>query len=490
METSIDIASSIIVASRSFSMDDQARFAELTGDVNPLHMDPVTARRTAAGAPVVHGIHLLLWALDEFFKRAPNLSVPSSIVANFTRFLKVDEVVEVKHTQESADSNRLILQSGGSSIAGIRLAGAGILRSAPKRLGTERWQPEVPISHELESVATMKGMVPQRSKREAFDLEFPHAAKKIGATRLAAMGCSTYLVGMVVPGNHSIFAKLAVELCETDDVSGLSFSVRSFDTRLGLCTIDIVGSGLAGVVESVLRPAPVHQMPMSNLAGEISPKEFEGSSALVIGGTRGLGELTAKILASGGGDVTITYARGEEDARRVQAEIKSMGGFCEITELDVERDILSQISELSAPVKSMYYFATPSIFSGGMSKSLSDSRLKHFLLYYVTAFDALVHAVHSKRDGPMTAFYPSSIAVGELSNGMMEYAIAKSAGETLCAYLNKTLPDVNIHMLRLPKLRTDQTNSLVPTGYAHTLETILPAVRAVERPHNAHGPEI
>jgi hypothetical protein len=44
--------------------------------------------------------------------------------------------------------------------------------------------------------------------------------------------------------------------------------------------------------------------------------------ALVIGGSRGLGELTAKILMVGGADVTITYALGG-DVERVADEARS-----------------------------------------------------------------------------------------------------------------------------------------------------------------------
>jgi 3-oxoacyl-[acyl-carrier protein] reductase len=36
--------------------DDVTRFAELTGDFNPMHVDPAFARRTSLGRPIVHGM--------------------------------------------------------------------------------------------------------------------------------------------------------------------------------------------------------------------------------------------------------------------------------------------------------------------------------------------------------------------------------------------------------------------------------------------------
>ena len=51
-------------AIRRFTINDQRDFAQLSGDWNPIHVDPIQARRLLFGEPVVHGIHLVLWALE------------------------------------------------------------------------------------------------------------------------------------------------------------------------------------------------------------------------------------------------------------------------------------------------------------------------------------------------------------------------------------------------------------------------------------------
>ncbi|MEK9662192.1 MAG: MaoC/PaaZ C-terminal domain-containing protein, partial [Alphaproteobacteria bacterium] len=38
-------------------MEDSIVFGELSGDRNPIHLDPHTARRLMYGKPVVHGVH-------------------------------------------------------------------------------------------------------------------------------------------------------------------------------------------------------------------------------------------------------------------------------------------------------------------------------------------------------------------------------------------------------------------------------------------------
>jgi acyl dehydratase len=58
------------LAERVFTETDQKRFASVSGDYNPMHMDALQARRTQAGAPVVHGINLFLWALPSCLRCA------------------------------------------------------------------------------------------------------------------------------------------------------------------------------------------------------------------------------------------------------------------------------------------------------------------------------------------------------------------------------------------------------------------------------------
>ncbi len=77
----------------SFSLDDQVAFAKLSGDYNPVHLDPLKARRTRFGYPVVHGIHLMLWALEILTSEKPNLQLVS-LKTFFNHAIGVGEVVQ------------------------------------------------------------------------------------------------------------------------------------------------------------------------------------------------------------------------------------------------------------------------------------------------------------------------------------------------------------------------------------------------------------
>jgi len=79
---------------KHFTSEDQLRFAALSGDRNPMHLDPVFARRTQFGRQVVHGIHTLLWGLDQFFA-GTDLPRPTSLKVRFAKPAFVGDAVQL-----------------------------------------------------------------------------------------------------------------------------------------------------------------------------------------------------------------------------------------------------------------------------------------------------------------------------------------------------------------------------------------------------------
>ena len=106
--------SGITLASRTFDADDQVLFAGLTGDFNPIHMDPIAARRTQAGAAVVHGIHAILWALDKLVELGSITEQIVSLKVQFTNFIHVGKSsgVDVTGARRAVDASRTLLLVG------------------------------------------------------------------------------------------------------------------------------------------------------------------------------------------------------------------------------------------------------------------------------------------------------------------------------------------------------------------------------------------
>ena len=78
---------------RRFNLEDQQAFARLSGDTNPLHLDPVAARRLIFGEAVVHGVHGLLWALDLLFEEEDGPVELTRLAAAFESPLGLDRPV-------------------------------------------------------------------------------------------------------------------------------------------------------------------------------------------------------------------------------------------------------------------------------------------------------------------------------------------------------------------------------------------------------------
>jgi hypothetical protein len=470
------------LAQRAFSYLEQERFAAASGDRNPMHMDALLARRTQAGAPVVHGIHLLLWALDSLAAARPRLPALCTIRAHFNKFVYLDEPVDVTLLQRGPTSTRLNISVGDASRARVTLDFGNAAENRSVLSATsEDMVPGLtaPMNMDFESMAGRSGQFKFTMTPESAAALFPNATRWLGPGRIAALAASTYLVGMVCPGLRSIFSELSVHTC-TESVAQniLSFCVMETDSRFQSVEQEIAGGGLAGTVKCFVRTPPVEQAAMASLAQLVGPEEFAGSVALIVGGSRGLGELTAKLISAGGGHAIVTWNTGKIDAKRVAAEIRSAGKSCETLAYDARMPAAEQLAQLANAPTHAYYFATPAIFRPGPD-IFSQKRLNEFLDIYVNGFWQLSKALRIRQPN-VSLFYPSSVSVLERPKGMTEYTMAKAAGEVLCTDINQSLAPAHVTVRRLPRLPTDQTVTAIAVEVADPVQTMLPIVREVQ----------
>src|SRR6202035_2343232 len=119
-----------------------------------------------------------------------------------------------------------------------------------------------------------------------------------------------------------------------------------------------------GKVTAFMSAAPVAAPDMKSISELVEPEEFAETVALIVGGSRGLGAATAKIIAAGGGDVVISYAVGQDDALKVAAEINAARGkvACAVLRYDYAKPVDTQLAELTQKTNQLYYFASPPIF--------------------------------------------------------------------------------------------------------------------------------
>jgi NAD(P)-dependent dehydrogenase (short-subunit alcohol dehydrogenase family) len=466
------------IATLRFRPRDQRSFARLSGDFNPVHLDPDVARRIVAGEPIVHGMHLLLRALEAHFTSMTPLS-RLAISATFLRPAVLGEPIRVE--RHSVDPVGLDLTTG------VTVARATIEPLPPTtakpvpaagRSPAARCTATIPVVRTFSDVAGAKGAI-ALPRAASIRKAFPRAARALGADAVGSMTAISRLVGMECPGRDSLLSSVRLDVTPRAHTRQLSWNVARADRRFGLVRIDVRSGALCGTVDAFLRRQPAPAPAAARIKERITSNEFAGQRALVIGGSRGLGAATALMIAAGGGLALITYATGANEAKTLQREARAASVAIDVLRFDVLDMPVKRLAGAAARfgVTHLYYYATPRIFVP-RREPFDDRLFERFAAFYVTGFarvcGAVRHAVPS-----LTVFYPSTTAIDEGVRDLTEYAAAKSAGESVCRQLPLADPALRIVVRRLARVSTDQTASILAAGSLDPIDALLPILRSM-----------
>jgi acyl dehydratase len=469
------------LASRLFTLNDQLEFARLSSDRNPVHLDADFARRTQMGAPVVHGIHSMLWALEMVLASSP--FEIADLHVRFPQPLYLDEIAQVRVSSRTEASVRIEVMAAGTVTTAIKVSSRSgkVFGAATRRTDVAPSVPEEPADIPFEDMANQTGTAAVTAADDEIRKAFPALSDAMGVSAVCGLLATSQIVGMACPGRHSLFAGLDITRDNAShDERALRYVVSKLDARFRSLQIDISGSGLAGRLDAFARLPPPMQPDMTTISARVPNGVFAGQRALIIGGSRGLGEVTAKMIAAGGGHPIITYRSGQYEAEKVAAEIRQAKGSCDVIRYDALDPSGNQLDGIGA-IDGCYYFATTKIFQR-QSPGLYDAEKFHtFLNYYVDGFYALCTALAQPRPNKLGIFYPSTVAIDEETSGVAEYVMAKAAGEIISNYVSKSLPNLHVVSRRLPRVMTDQTATIGVASAKDALDVLLPVVYEVQK---------
>jgi acyl dehydratase len=453
---------------RTISPSDSSRFATLSGDYNPIHTDAVVARRLLYGRTVIHGVHTLCLALDWWAQQSVGSVALLSLNADFKKPVHTADELVIS-SEVKGDKYILLVKKYGRVALKARFATTAY-SSAPVVASPQQPPVEKVVALQSEQLAMASGDVPLVLDPVEAKAMFPHLVSVFGLDALAIILATTRVVGMKCPGLHSLYERLRLSFVVPGELAvALSYKVSDYDDRFGTLDLAFSAGCVSGSAQCYFRPAIVEQPCTQLLKGSVSPDQFVGQRALVIGGSRGLGEFTAKLIAAGGGEVVLSFRSGRQDADAVVADINGSGAVA--SSMHIDAGAAGWAASLPMDFTHIYYFASPKIdaSSGEFNQQLYAS----FRSIFVDALGELFVALKGATE-KVHIFVPSSTYLSTADSGFAEYIQAKIEMEDLCSRIADDNSNLVISMPRLPRLQTDQTAGVEVKIFADTSEVLVP----------------
>lgn len=427
-------------------------FVTLSGDNNPLHTDSLYSRRIMFGRPVIHGVYSLLKIFDFYSNSLPCMSSLISLEAKFLNpifdgdsiVLKLDCNEDDYKIQAYLEETKLII---------IKLKFSSVLKQNLFFENTNKLpQIEQPKKLILENISKINGNEINTVNTNLFNTIFNSLDANKAPQLYSTLLTSTRVVGVKCPGADSLYSSLNLHFATTSFNNNLfEYNVNKVYKGLSLIKIDFKSLNYVGTINAFLRKQEVQQKSLKNILQDLTKVQYPKRKALVIGGTRGLGEVCAKILGSLGYETSITYNKGIKEAKRISNEFKENNlnlTFFQYNVLDSKKDFLKD-----KVYDYIFFFATPHIKTSN-SQLIDNKLLDYFNNFYLNGFFSIVNSIKNKKT---RFFFPSSVFIDEFPKYLKEYAISKKISEYYSEQYNKQKGVKIIHYPRLKKVKTDQT---------------------------------
>ena len=463
----------LLLDTKKFSLEDQFLFARLSGDFNPIHIDKIFSRRTLYGQCIVHGVHASMWAVDSLIKKIGINT--SSFKCKFKKPIFLEEYVSCYWNDSN---NKLTIAMGDIEFTSISI---DTLLAPVENINHEDF---IPLPHYLKptlpiDLAPINCLIIEKNQEWISSGEiklakslFPDFCKKNGLYLVFEISTLSKIVGMQCPGLHSLFASLNIKLIAQCDIR--YFKVTNFDARFNKVDIYARGHLISATIEAFFRPQPTKSETIFQLSKLVDKNEFSNVNALIIGGSRGIGEVVSKLICAGGGNVTLTYNVGLDDAKNLASEIQVAGGICNY----IQYSIQSPLHDASFPSKinQIYYFASPKILFESPTNN-NESLISTYHKFYIKSFKEICDyfSIHSPG---CSIFYPSTIYIEQPALQFASYINAKLLGEKICNEQNLKKV-IRVISNRLPRLPSDQNQSIILENLPDISKTILPIIRAM-----------
>ena len=452
----------------------QVNFIKISNDKNPIHLIKDNLSKLNLEGTVVHGMNVVLTTLEILTKKKDiNSSKIYQIKCKFLKIIYLNEILKIKFKK---NKDKIIVFVLSNNLKCLEL--------------------EILLSYEIfpkDNIKLIKSKYDHPKKNSPlsrkklvkinhiFDLKniikiYPNLSKELNYKIISSFIMMSTSVGMFWPGKNSLFVGFDVFLKKVEK-KNIDLVILKTDKRTNYSIINYKSYYCVGKLFTFFTKEKVQQPSFSYLSKKITKKNLKNHKALVIGGSRGLGELTAKIIASSGGIVTITYNKNKSLAKNLVEIFRSQKLKLKIQELKINKD--GNFNHKTLKKKNyncLYYFPTPIIFRK-KSQKFSPKIYKEFYNIYCKALIKIIKILNIKN---LIIFYPSTVFNCIDNKNFVEYILAKKKGAEKLKIMKKKLKFVPF-IKKLPPLKTDQNNTIFSQNISYGAREISKITVEIEK---------
>ena len=105
----------------NFRKENILKFAALSGDYNPVHLDPIKARRTIFGDIVVHGLYAALSSINQCFKDNFGFVFIEELKITFKKSVRLGLLSLVSQEKAEGNKTKIILKQNDEICVSIEI---------------------------------------------------------------------------------------------------------------------------------------------------------------------------------------------------------------------------------------------------------------------------------------------------------------------------------------------------------------------------------
>ena len=435
--------------------DISKKFGYISNDINPIHVDNNFASKISEGI-IIHGINIVFCILDKILKYLNNVSI-QKINVIFEKLININKLYFISINYENDEYIIFIKDNDDLLYFKMNV----IFYENDNENDYTIFESEIDRNIEKNEYDSIK-----LGKRDKINLFLNNEIfsiyenlRKLNKIDISILMGLTYIVGMKIPGYNSIFNEFYLENNINNIQQELIYEVIEKFDDLQKIKMSVNSNGKTGYIISQFRsPIIEEQDSIKVISKYIKKNQFINKNCLVIGCSNGLGELTTKIICSGNGYVIGTYNNNVENCLKIDNEVKKE----DLNNFKYFKYNSSELFDINIIIENkieyIFYYPTPRIT--GKSNVFDEKLLDSYYNVYIKDFLKFVQNI-SLLQKPINIIVPQSTAINDKPVIWKEYTSIKYMLQIVTDYISKIYSNINIINLELPKLRTNQTLSLV-----------------------------